>query len=110
MSRRFFCSECGMELALRRKALRNRQAIIDLIFPHTCDPVHLGNIKDADKPVDPTLMFAQQAPPPDEETRPHMPDFNFIDKRDQKFLRTQAISSAPTNLIKTIKGASESEE
>lgn len=105
MPREFFCSYCGTTLTLKRKALKNRAIIVDLIEPHECDEANVKNITDFDKPISPIIKQFHEA-----ERRAAMPVVNeddkvFFDARPDKVnLSKSASSSAPPNLIRSLGG------
>jgi hypothetical protein len=101
MARNFYCSYCGTELRLKRKALKNKAIIIDLIDPHECDEANVKNITDLDKPTSPIIKQFHEA-----ERRSAMPIFNeddkvFTDARPTQFKKDQ-VSSAPPNLLNSL--------
>ena len=111
MSRHYYCSTCGIELILKRKALKNKQIIIDLFDPHVCDEEHkcIANITDDERASTPYEKQVKQ----ESDLRlgssiRNTDDDVFQDQRDKKFMREdlkQATSTAPFNIISQVKGA-----
>jgi len=112
MSRHYYCSECGTELILKRKALRNKQVVIDSLDPHICDEEkkNIANIQDNEQaPTAYERQVRQEA-----NLRPssvgNADDQVFQDFRDKKFLREgvstgRLTSSAPLGVLAQVKGA-----
>lgn len=105
MPRHYYCSECGVELSIVRKSLRNKGLIVDLVRPHECDESQLKNITDADKPV-PKSSFVEYSsgPPPDEDIRSFVP-YEPGDRRQKT-----GVSTAPAVLHSLIKGGSQADK
>lgn len=107
MPRHYYCSNCGMELILKRKSLKNKQVIIDTLDPHTCDEEkkNLDNVTDYEQP-----LTAYQKEIRDSNQRigtvHNDDDLVFQDQRDKKFLRDNAplTSTAPMSVLTQIKG------
>lgn len=105
MPRRYYCSNCGTELILKRKALKNKQIIIDTLDPHVCDEEHknLANITDDERPITPAEKEIR-----DSNLRRgsynNEDDKIFQDHRDKQFMRKPVTSTAPINLLQQIKG------
>jgi len=103
MPRQFYCSKCGVNLVCRRKALKNKMLVLDLIEPHECVEGYESNILDSEKPID---QFTREIA-----ERPRLPrteDLSFIDRRDPKFRRQDSkpvTSTAPINILHNIKGS-----
>lgn len=107
MPRQYFCSKCGEELVLKRKSLKNKQIIIDLLDPHICNDYgdHIDNITDLEKPLSPIQKEMKT------ESLRHSSVINeddkvFSDYRDKKHLREDltGTSTAPFNVLNQIKG------
>ena len=107
MARHYYCSTCGIELILKRKALKNKQIIIDLFDPHFCDEEHkcIANITDDEKPT----SIREKSIQNDSLRLPSMPDDTiFSDQRAIQFQRQSsksATSSAPPNLLNQLKSS-----
>jgi len=107
MAREYYCSYCGTALVLRRKALKNRAIIVDLVDPHDCDERNLTNITDSEKPISPIIKEFQAA-----ERRAAMPVVNeddrvFFDQRPLKdrreLTKKESLTSAPLGLMDAMK-------
>ena len=98
MARHFFCAYCGTPLIVTRKALKNKQTIVDLVKLHECDEDNVGNITDADKPVetfeDVHKRAAEKSFPAPNETS---------DRRSKEHLRKGDKSTAPKTLLDKVK-------
>jgi hypothetical protein len=109
MSRHYYCSTCGLELILKRKALRNKQVVIDILDPHTCDEDHknIANITDDEKPSTPFERQVKQESNLRLSSVRNIDDNIFQDQRDKKFMREDlkpVTSTAPFNVISQVKG------
>lgn len=109
MSRHYYCSECGTELILKRKALRNKQVVIDILDPHTCDEEHknIANIQDDEQPLTPYEVQVKKESNLRLSSVINSDDTIFQDHRDKKFMRESSkpiTSSAPFGIIAQIKG------
>lgn len=92
MAKRFFCSECGTQLQVTRKALKNKAMIVDLVTPHVCDEDNLNNITDADRPTERAVPMSKPDPnPPD--VRPI--NFDIRDRRKKEHVK----STAPSGVL-----------
>ncbi len=107
MPRQYFCSKCGEELVLKRKSLKNKQIIVALLDPHTCDEDgnYIDNITDLEKPLSPIQKEIRN------ESLRHSTVVNeddkvFSDYRDKKHLREDltGTSTAPFNILNQVKG------
>lgn len=103
MPRQYFCSKCGEELVLRRKSLKNKQIIVDLLDPHTCDDEdkHIDNITDLEKPLSPIQKEMKQ------ESLRHSAIVNeddrvFSDVRETKRQDITGTSTAPVGLLSNL--------
>jgi hypothetical protein len=102
MPRQFFCSECGTNLDLKRKALKYKGIIVDLIDPHTCNKDNLPNITDLEKPKSPIInQFEEQTRA--EEHRLKLSRINpaFSDRRSKADLRSTK-STAPPGVVSAL--------
>ena len=112
MSRHYYCSECGTELILKRKALRNKQVVIDILDPHTCVKIdeeytNIANITDDEKPSTPFERQVKQESNLRLSSVRNIDDNIFQDQRDKKFMREDLkpiTSTAPFNIISQVKG------
>jgi hypothetical protein len=106
MPRQYFCSKCGEELVLRRKSLKNKQIIVDLLDLHTCseDGNYIDNITDLEKPLSPTQKEMRN------ESLRHSSIVNEDDKVFSDFRETRiqreglGTSTAPFNLLNQFSG------
>lgn len=98
MVRKYFCSNCGIELKVTLKALKNKGIVINLIEPHwVCieGDKYLDNIKDDEEPL--ATRPAAKAEP---RTFPHQ---EIGDRRGKP-----VISTAPSSLLKQMRDLSPS--
>jgi len=80
--------------------------ILDLIEPHECIEGHEDNLKDADKPSDPRLVFNNSLPAKQEaQQQARLTNLQYTDRRDSKFRRQEELqtSSAPPGILGTVK-------
>lgn len=106
MPRQYFCSKCGEELVLKRKSLKNKQVIIDLLDPHTCaeGDKYIDNITDLEKPLSPYQKELRNESLRHSAIR-NEDDKVFSDQRSKSNLRETLtnVSSAPLNLLMNFK-------
>lgn len=97
MAKRYFCSYCGTPVIVTRRALPNKNVIVELVEPHDCDERNLENITDSSKPV-PHIRELNQ-PPQDKEDQRGFPVPDYGDKRDKKDIK----STAPIGVLSHVK-------
>lgn|SRR4030067_1324854 len=104
MPRLYYCSRCGLEVVNRRKSLKNKMIIIDLIEPHNCEDSsseNMTNITDSATPnknYSKGVLKVERQPEvfPDHETL-------FQDHRPKDSVRKEATSTAPLGILRQIK-------
>ncbi len=105
MPRQYFCSKCGEELVLKRKSLKNKQIIIDLLDPHTCDENgdYIDNITDLEKPLSP-IQKEMRNESLRHQTIINKDDRVFSDVRETKRQDVLGTSTAPHNILSQFGG------
>jgi hypothetical protein len=101
MPKTYFCSNCGTPLRWSRKALRNRQVIVDLIDPHECDAENIVNIQDSETPTKNAITFDTKEME-DRITRSLTPEDDEPDRRPPEQKR-KVKSTAPINVLSAVK-------
>jgi len=108
-----FCANCGTRLLVTRKAMPKFGCVLDLIEQHTCAEEFIP--PDLTPVATPTFIkktettkFANHL----DELQPPPVPFNLNetglrDKRDDKDVRSDIVSSAPTNLLEALKRQTE---
>lgn len=104
MAKNYFCSNCGTPLKWTRKALPNKQVIVDLIDPHECDASNKTNIEDSETKVDKRYKelrdFNERV-----ERSLHPGEEYYEDKRKAEHKK----STAPTNILNQVKAGANTE-
>lgn len=93
MPKQMFCSKCGMDLILIRKAISGN--ILDLIDPHTCDDYHLHNLSPS-----PVEIATENISETSDKVEGLLDTFfdKPKDNRNKKDLRVPETSSAPRGI------------
>jgi len=102
MSKNFFCEKCGEVITVKRRALKNRQEIVELVSVHTCNPDKdfTANITDTETKPNSFQKVLREIP-----TGPSLDDlFNDLsgDKRDKKNLH-ETVTTAPRGIVEQVK-------
>jgi len=101
MTKKFYCSLCGIELKFTRKAVEGRGEIINLISPHECEGYAIHSAEEGSKTVLDILKELKPITPPKKKSKSKS-------KSKSKIEDLRGESTAPESILENFRQPKES--